>query len=67
MNLDPETGDRIVFCPNCGKQDVEVQDEHPNGGDLYVAEDCGSSTEYYDSAVPYKCNDCEQRFYLGDD
>ena len=53
-----------MFCPNCGKQNVQ-SDPTPNGGDLYVAEDMECSTEFYDDAKPYKCNDCETQFYLG--
>ena len=53
-----------MFCPSCGKQNVQPEPT-PNGGDLYVAEDMGCSTEFYDDAKPYKCNDCETQFYLG--
>jgi NADH pyrophosphatase NudC (nudix superfamily) len=68
MNIDPNPNDGdIVFCPRCGTKNTEEQDSHPNGGDLYVAEDCGSSTEYHDGCWPYKCLDCETRFYIGDD
>lgn len=65
MNIDSNIGDRILFCPNCGKQNVEIQNEQPNYN-LYVAEDCGDSTEYYDSAVPFECLDCGTHFYIGD-
>lgn len=53
-----------LYCPACGKQNVEYQDQHPNGGDLYVAEDMESSTEYYSDAVLYKCTDCDTEFFM---
>lgn len=54
-----------MFCPKCGSQHVVEGETHPNGGYLYVAEDCDSSTEFYDEAIPYVCSDCNTQFYLG--
>jgi predicted RNA-binding Zn-ribbon protein involved in translation (DUF1610 family) len=54
-----------MYCPNCGKQNVKNGDQSPNGGVLYVAEECHSSTEYFDEAQPYECLDCAIVFYLG--
>lgn len=54
-----------MYCPSCGKQNVNNGNQSPNGGVLYIAEDCHSSTEYYDNANPYECTDCETVFYLG--
>jgi predicted RNA-binding Zn-ribbon protein involved in translation (DUF1610 family) len=59
--------EQILFCPNCGKQNVVKGDSSPNGGELYVAEEMEGCTEYYDAADPYKCTDCATRFYIGDD
>lgn len=56
---------KTLYCPCCGKQNVKPSDSSPNGGELYVAEDCGSSTEFYDDANPYYCPDCETQFYIG--
>lgn len=58
---------KTLYCPNCGKQNVQAGDASANGGKLYVAEDCGSSTEFYDEAEPYWCSDCETQFYMGAD
>ena len=54
-----------MYCPICGKQNVVPGDSSPNGGSLYVAEDMGDCTEFYDDANPYTCSDCETGFYLG--
>ncbi len=54
-----------MYCPNCGSQSIVEGDSSPNGGELYVAEDCESSTECYDAANPYQCSDCKTVFYLG--
>jgi len=54
-----------MYCPNCGSQHIVEGDSSPNGGELYVAEDCESSTECYDAANPYQCSDCKTVFYLG--
>ena len=55
------------FCPNCGGNKVREGDPHPNGGDLYVAEELESCSEYYDAARPFECSECSQQFYLGAD
>jgi len=55
------------FCPHCGSKNVVEGDLHPNGGDLYVAEEMEACTECYDSATPYECQDCGKKFYLGDE
>ena len=54
-----------MFCPTCGKSNIKLQNPSPNGGELYVAEDIDSSTEFYDEARPYRCQDCMTQFYLG--
>ena len=54
-----------LYCPNCGKQNVKASDSNPNGGELFVAEDCRSSIEFYDDVNPYDCQDCLTRFYMG--
>ena len=54
------------FCLHCGGKNVIAGNEHPNGGDLYVAEDMSGDIEYSDAAHPYQCQDCGKRFYLGD-
>jgi len=55
----------MLYCPNCGKQNVKPGDDSPYGGSLYVAEELEGCTEFYDDAKPYKCPDCETQFYLG--
>ena len=52
-----------MFCPNCGTRNIVIK-ESPNGGELYVAEDCITSQEYYDEIEYYHCNDCLTEFYL---
>lgn len=54
-----------LFCPNCGKQNVQSGDDSPYGGSLYVAEELEGSTEFYDDAHPHECLDCGTHFYLG--
>jgi hypothetical protein len=54
-----------MFCPNCGQQNVQPGDASPNGGELFVAEEMEGVVEFYDSAKPYRCADCETQFYLG--
>lgn len=56
-----------MFCPHCGSQMVDEDGSIPEDSKLFVAEDTGSSTEYFDSAQPYVCLDCNTRFYLGDE
>jgi len=53
-----------IFCPHCGGTNTPPSPT-PNGGDLYVAEDTGGSTEFYDEATPYECGDCQTGFYIG--
>ena len=53
-----------LYCPKCGKQTVQPNPT-TNRGDLYVAEELSGCTEFYDAAIPYKCLNCETRFYLG--
>lgn len=54
-----------LYCPVCGKQNVGAGDTSPNGGQLYVAEEVGFRTEYYDDANPFECEECGTFFYLG--
>lgn len=56
-----------MYCPKCGSQNVTKQNQSPNGGELYVAEDMDSCVEWYDDAFKYKCDDCNTVFYLSND
>ena len=52
------------FCPSCGAKGVEDKGASPNGGELYVAEDCESCTECYDAEVTeLACKECGFVFY----
>jgi hypothetical protein len=64
--LPPSNSPTNLYCPNCGTQNVVTGDEPSSGGYFYVAEDTGSSTEWFDSAKPHRCNNCQTIFYMGD-
>lgn len=51
-------------CPFCSSQVIDKGNQ-PNGGILFVAEECDSSTESYDWEITqYQCiNDPEHTFY----
>lgn len=53
-----------LYCPKCGTQNV-VESPSSNCGELYVAEEFDNNTEFFDDAIPYQCDNCQQHFYLG--
>jgi hypothetical protein len=52
-------------CPKCGSKNVVDLGSKGECGDLFVAEDTGSSTECYQIIVAYNCADCKCDFYIG--
>jgi hypothetical protein len=56
--------EKQLYCPKCGSTNTQPNPT-PNGGYLYVAEETGGSTEFFDDAQPHKCNNCDCNFYLG--
>lgn len=52
------------FCPRCGSKSVAKDPSSNIGYDMYVTEEDGFSKEFYDDAIPYKCRDCDEHWYM---
>ena len=52
-----------MFCPFCGSKNTQRTVDTFLRGDIYVAEDTGTSTEFYAEVDEWKCIECASVFF----